>query len=225
MRSTNARASSTGASVSRSPWITKNGGTPVVHVVQRRRLLVALRLLGDERLHHHRLEEPPVDLGVGAEGAVRGEVVDPVERHGGRDRRVGVLEAGLEARVADRGAHERGEVAAGGAAGDADEVGVDAVLVGVLADPRDGPLAVDEVVGERRRRAEAVVDVEADPALGGHVGEQRDALLALVADHPPAAVDLHERGALGAAGGHRGRRDGDVEAQHLAARPGRTRRS
>ena len=71
--------------------------------------------------------------------------------------------------------------------------------------------------------AEPVVDVEPDPALGGQVVEQRDALLALVADHPAAAVDLQERRAPGAARRDRRGRHGDVEAQVPCRRRGRTR--
>ena len=58
---------------------------------------------------------------------------------------------------------------------------------------------------------EPVVGVDADPTVGGQVVEQRDALLALVADHPAAAVDLQDARAsvarLGAVG------LGDVEPQ------------
>ena len=98
-----------------------------------------------------------------------------------------------------------------------DEVGVDAVLVGVLADEREGPLAVDEVVGQGGERAQAVVGVEADPPVGREVVEQRQTLLALVADDPRAAVDLEEGGAPigGAALGGQV----DVEALAPAARP------
>ena len=69
--STKARASSTGASVSRSPWTTKNGGASAWTWCSGEAVVEPLGLLGDERLHHHRLEEPPEDLRVAAEGAVR----------------------------------------------------------------------------------------------------------------------------------------------------------
>src|SRR5207247_7973964 len=54
---------------------------------------------------------------------------------------------------------------------------------------------VVEVVGPGGAWAEPVVDVEADPPVGRHVAQQRDALLASRADHPRAAVDVHDRGA------------------------------
>ena len=83
-------------------------------------------------------------------------------------------------------------MAAGRAAGDDHEVGVDAVLVGVAPDPGQGRLEVDQVVGEGRAGAEPVVDVEAHPAVRRQVAQQRDALLALVADDPGPAVDLQD---------------------------------
>ena len=85
-------------------------------------------------------------------------------------------------------------MAAGGAAGDAEEVGVAAVLVGVLTPPGDRPLAVDEVLGIPDLGRQPVVGVDPDPAVGGEVVEERDALLALVADDPAAAVDLQDAG-------------------------------
>ena len=105
-------------------------------------------------LHDHRLEEPADGVLVPVAEPV-GEVVDAVERHGRPHRRVDVLEAGLVRGSLAVSADERGEVAAGRPAGDAQEVGVAAVLVGVLAPPGDRLLAVDEVLGERRPRATA----------------------------------------------------------------------
>ena len=69
-----------------------------------------------------------------------------------------------------------------------------AVLGAVLADPADRALHVHDVVGEGRLRREPVVDREADPAAAREMRHQRLALLALVADHPGAAVDLEQRG-------------------------------
>ena len=76
------------------------------------------------------------------------------------------------------------------------------------------------MVGERGARAEPVVGVEADPPVRGQVAEQRDALLALVADDPAAAVDLQDRRPPLA-----GRRRGQVhvELQRACRRRGRTR--
>ncbi len=135
------------------------------------------------------LEGPAAQLGVVV--AVRvGEVVDAVEGDGRDHARVRVLEAGLEGGVVLGQAGQRGQVAAGRAAGDRDPRGVDAELGGVLADPGDRALDVDDVLGPGRLRAEPVVDVEADPAEAREVVEQRDALLVAGAGEPAAAVDL-----------------------------------
>ena len=80
-----------------------------------------------------------------------------------------------------------------GSAGDDDEARIDAVFLGVLADPRDRSLHVDEVSRKRGARAEPVVDVEADPSARGEVTEQRDALQPLQAADPRATMDLHDR--------------------------------
>ena len=86
-RSTKARASSTGASVSRSPWITKNGGASAWTWWSGDAVVELLGLLGHERLHHHQARgtsrRPARSR---AERAVRREVVDAVERHGARPR-------------------------------------------------------------------------------------------------------------------------------------------
>ena len=50
------------------------------------------------------------------------------------------------------------------------------------------------MVGELRPRAQPVVGVDADPPVHREVVQQRDALLALVADDPAAAVDLQDAG-------------------------------
>ena len=114
-------------------------------------------------------------------------------------------------------------MAAGRATGDDDEVRVDAVLVGVAPDPGQGRLAVDQVVGEGRARAEPVVHVEPDPAVRGEVAQQRDALLTLVADHPGASVDLEDRRAALAVGDRSALAVSDrsvhVESQPLARHP------
>ena len=103
-----------------------------------------------------------------------GEVVDAVERDRRLHAGVGVLEARLVLRVAGRERRQRGQVAAGGAAGDREVVGVAAVVGDVVLDPGDGALDVDDVRGPRVARGEAVVDRHADPALGGHLVHQRD---------------------------------------------------
>ncbi len=88
-------------------------------------------------------------------------------------------------------------MAAGRAAGDGDVVGVAAVRRDVLADPVDRLLHVDGLGRPRVSRREPVVDRHADPALGGQVLHQRDALLLLLAEDPRAAVHLQQhRGVL-----------------------------
>ena len=115
-------------------------------------------------------------------------------------RCVDVFEPGLELGGVGREGEERGEVAAGRAAGHDDEVGIAPVLGDVLSDPAERELAVDELIGNRHARAEPVVGGHTHPALGGEVQHEREGLLALVADHPGAAVQLEEdRGAVHAA--------------------------
>ena len=119
-------------------------------------------------------------------------------------------------------------MAAGRAAGDADEVRVGAVLGGVLAHPGDRPLDVDHVLGKGRPRAQPVVDVEADPAAGGEVVEQRDALLDAAADDPAAAVDLDDRRARPRRrllGRHRRRRGAAPDRHSARTRSPRRRRT
>src|SRR5207253_4702190 len=98
--------------------------------------------------------------------------------------------------------------------------GVAAVLVGVLPPPGDGALAVDEVLGEADLRRQPVVGVDGDPAVRAEVPDRRQALLPLVADDPPAAVDLEDPGPL--VPWLRVTRLGDVEPEaHLLALAGR----
>ena len=105
-------------------------------------------------------------------------------------------------------------MAAGRAAADGDEVGVAPVLRDVLLDPGQGPLAVDDVVGPDRLGAQPVVDRDAHPAPGHQLEHHRLALLALVADDPGPAVDVHHDRRLGGWG-----QAGpvDVETMALAA--------
>jgi hypothetical protein len=63
----------------------------------------------------------------------------------------------------------------------------------VLAHVGDRALDVDDLRRPGRPGTEAVVDVEAHPAVGGQVREKRDALLVPRADHPAAAVHLNDR--------------------------------
>ena len=70
-----------------------------VHAVDRRGGAEALRLVIESRLEHVPLEHPLDQLRV-VDALRVGEVVEAVEGHGGGDRGVGVLEAGLEVGVA-----------------------------------------------------------------------------------------------------------------------------
>ena len=163
----------------------------------RGRGLEGLRVLGPGRLQDARGQEQVAQLLGRAQPGAAGEVVDPVvgDRH--LHRGVDVLEAGLPLLAVGRERGQCAQVPTGGAAGDGDVVGVAAVCLDVLLDPGDRLLHVDDVGGEGVLGGEAVVDGHADPALGGQVLHQRDALLVLVADGPAAAVDLQQhRGAL-----------------------------
>ena len=121
-----------------------------------------------------------------------GEVVDAVVRHRGLDGGVGVLETGLVGRVVGGERGQSSQVATSRTSGDRDVVGVPAVGGDVLPDPGDRLLDVDDVRREGVTRREPVVDRDADPAPGGHVLHQRDALLVLGADRPATSVHLQQ---------------------------------
>ena len=192
-RSTNRRAWLTGARLSWVPWITKNGGASARTWLIGDASSNAAAVLVGRRLHDPagRAAAPP---GRSRRGRRRGRG-SRRRRRRGRTRRPTCRPT--RSRAGTRGsfavsADHRGEVAAGRAAGDADEVGVAAVLGDVLAHPGERALAVDEVLGPGGPRAQPVVDRDAHPALGGEVQHERQALLALVADDPGAAVDLEQ---------------------------------
>ena len=195
-----------------------------VHLVDRRRVGPQVRAFVGVALHDDRGEEHR--LGVGGPHAVAvGEVVDAVERDGRDDRGVGAFEAGLVALLVRGQRRQRGEVPAGRAAGDGDEAGVGAELVGVVTDPGDGPLHVDEVVGEGRGGAEPVVDVAAHPPAGGHLTHEQLPLALLEPEHPATAVDLDQDGptreaTVGDIGAVGDVWTQDVHAQGPAAGPG-----
>ena len=130
------------------------------------------------------------DRAVEAGGA--GEVVDAVERDGGLDPGVGVLEPGLVLRVVRGEGGQGGQVSACGAAGEHDVRRVAAVLLDVLLDPGDRLLHVDDLGREGVARSEPVVDRHADPAALRHPLHQGDALLVLRAERPSSAVDLDQ---------------------------------
>ena len=73
-----------------------------------------------------------------------GEVVHAVERDAGPHRGVHVLEAGLVGGIVGGERDQRREVSAGRAAGDDDEVRIDAVRRPLLADPAQRLLEIDE---------------------------------------------------------------------------------
>src|SRR4051794_14423764 len=101
------------------------------------------------------------------------EVIDAVEGHGGVDVGVGVLEPGLQRGVLGSERRKRGEVPTGRASGKCDELGVDPEFASVLPYPDDRALDVLDMRWKRDARAQAVVDVEPDPAVRREVVEQR----------------------------------------------------
>ena len=100
------------------------GGDPQ----DRRGGLVDVGRVVPRRLHDARAEEGVAHPDRVGQAGRAGEVVDAVERHGRLHAGVGVLEAGLERRVARRQGGQGGEVTAGRAAGDGEVVGVAAVV-------------------------------------------------------------------------------------------------
>src|SRR5439155_17139695 len=95
---------------------------------------------------------------------------------------------------------------------------IDAPLGGVLADERDRPFHIHYLSRPGRPWAQPVVDVEADPAIGGEVGQQRYALLVARPDHPGAAVDLDDRRPR-SVGGRRGHEDVELLAARVPDAP------
>ncbi len=114
---------------------------------------------------------------------------------------VGVLEAGLEVAFPGRQGQQGGEVPTGRAPAHGHEARVAAVAVDVVPHPGDGPLAVHDVGRPGVLRAQPVIDGHPHPAAPGQLEEEGQTLLALVADDPGPAVDVHEhRGVLGRVG-------------------------
>ena len=87
-------------------------------------------------------------------------------------------------------------MAAGGLPCHDDEIGIGAVFPTMLANPAHGVLQIDQRVGKRGVRAQPIVHAHTQPALRSHPQHQRNSLLALVADHPAATVDLKEDGTV-----------------------------
>src|SRR5262245_21483034 len=83
-------------------------------------------------------------------------------------------------------------MAAGRTAGNHEKIGVGAVLRPMSENPFDGVLEVDEMLGERGVRAEAIIGAAAHPAARGEMLHERQALLVLAADHPRASVNLQQ---------------------------------
>ena len=178
-RATKSRACSTATSVSRTPCSTKKSGASGVI---RSSGVAASKTSGSSRparLHDPRRQEAVAhQLGAGAARC---------RRRSRRRRSAGpptCTEVSASSKPGwysgsfgcQRG--QRGQVAARGAAGDRDVRRVAAVLLDVLPDPGDRPLHVDDVRRQGVARREPVVDRHADPALGGQVLHQRDALAA-----------------------------------------------
>ena len=149
--------------------------------------------VGDLLLDDEPFDQPAEAVGTAAAEAT-GEVKRRVEGHARDHRSVDVLEPRLILGIVRGERGERSEVAAGGAARDHDGAGVSAVLHDVLAHPAQRALHVDEVVRKGHPRAESVVRRDADPSVGRKVMHEGTPLLALVADHPTAAVDLQQNG-------------------------------
>jgi hypothetical protein len=99
----------------------------------------------------------------------------------------------LKARRVRREGRDRGEVAAGGAAGDDQRRGIGAVRLAVFADPGDDALDIDQVVGEPRGGTEAVVGADADPSPPREPMEQRAGLVALPSASKRTTVQMYER--------------------------------
>ena len=155
--------------------------------------LVERRVVGERRLDDEPLDEAHLAGRVQAQAV--GEVVRSIERYARPDRcrlpralRVIVIVGGEGG--------QRGEVPASRAAGDGDEVGITAVLRDVVADPSQRRSDVDQLVGPRCVPADAVVDADAHPSTGGHVGHQRPRLEAAIAGDPSATMDLHQHRAV-----------------------------
>ena len=92
-----------------------------------------------------------------------------------------MLEPGLERGVVGREGGHRGEVAAGGAARHEDHRRVGAVVLAVLAHPGDHLLDVDQVIGKRRGRTQAVVRADAHPTLAREAVDEGTRLAVLPA--------------------------------------------
>ena len=168
------------------------------------------------------LEHPLAQLAV-VDALGVGEVVDAVEGNRGGDRGVGVLEPGLEAgspAVSAASAHRCPPAEPPVMQMKSGSAPYSAACSRTQAIAR---LTSTRWSGKVAARAQPVVDVEADPAVGGEVVEQRDALLGAGADDPAAAVDLDDRRPQARAAGRRSRGCVDVEAQRPRRRSARTR--
>src|SRR5262245_14132440 len=85
-------------------------------------------------------------------------------------------------------------MASGRAARDDQKVRVAPVFGDMLADPPNGELQIDERIGKAGLGEEAIIGRDAYPSAGGQIREQRQRLLALVAQYPAPAVDLEQHG-------------------------------
>ncbi len=123
--------------------------------------------------------DQPVDECRTVHAEAVGEVVNAVEGNDGLYR------------VARERGHRR-NVRARRIAGDRDEFGINAVLACVLTQPGHGAIRIVDVVRIGCARTQAVIGVGADPAERGEMIAERQPLLALVAENPCAAMDVHE---------------------------------
>ena len=120
------------------------------------------------------------------------QVVGRVERHAGLERAVRAFEARLVFGIAGRERGEGGQVSACRTTGDRDEVGIRAEVLGVLAQPCERALHVDQMVGKGDGGAQAVVQRGAQPAMCRQVVHERQRLVLLLAVLPAAAMHLQQ---------------------------------
>src|SRR5665213_1062613 len=175
----------------------EEGRGVAVHPAQGGGLLEDPGLVVVAALENTTLEKGHEPLVVVTRAPTGGHVVDAVEGDAGVDGGGGVLETGLKGRVAGRESDHGTEMSTGGSSADGDEAGIAAVVGDVLADPAQGALAVDQMIGPRGPRTESVIDGDGHPAPAGQLVEEREPLLPLVTDDPRPAVDVDENGSGG----------------------------
>jgi len=158
-----------------------------VDVIHWRRGVEALGFLVEERFYDMRADQPRHECRSVHPHSVR-QVVHAVIGDDSLHGRVASVVVRSGVPVSGERGH-RGDVGARRVAGDRDERRVDAVVIAVLAQPGHGTFRIDDMVRVGRARAQPVVGVRADPTERREVIAERQALFALVAEHPGAAVN------------------------------------